>query len=1127
MHKRLWCRLLKWAGIALGCLALLMVLLITGVILVLSPDRLTPLASDISSRYLNGVAEARRVELTFWSSFPEVRVEVDSLVLISHALKSLPDNIRAEIPSSSDTLLKAAHFSGGINLPALTLGKVQLYDIVIDRPEANIVRVDSALANYNIVPPSDDTTKTVIPPISINRFVIAGDAPLRYVSLADSTDIRLSLQSTLIDSEQLPRYSVWFEAGGSGKLTPELKVPEVQLGLNGRIDWSQEEMYRLALHDMNISADSVGLTVDASVDFERQPVINSLKATGTNIKASSLISLLSSLSTEIPAELRDIDTDLTIGLKAELISPYILTDTLLPQVQAAFTLDCSRLNYDRLRLLGLNADAEVMFDGQNPDNSVVTINDLSVKGRSIAFAVNGVITRPMTDPMIDGVFDGSFNFGTLPAKFLHRLPFIASGKLTGHTTVKMRMSDLHPHRFHKIKAEGNLTLTDMTFAMRDSSTLASTPRARLDFGTSTSHTAGDVRIDSLLRVTITSDTLFFYGQGMRLEGKDIDLRAASRNTAASADTSKINPIGFALRAANVTLRSDSDSMRVVFRDAHARATLQRYEGHDRAPLLNIDVNAGRLRYVDPVSRISLSNVHGDMAIHPRGTGHRPRRVRNDSARVRSLIIDDKNGRENIDFDIDKSFLSLLRRWQAHGNIAATRGRLLTPYFPVRNILRNVDVEFSTDSVVLRNLSYRMGKSDFLINGTISNIARALTSRRGSPLKVDFTIKSDTLDINNITSALMAGAAYSKKVEARGREYIADSEDDDAMQHTINRHASDTARAAFIVPSNIDAQLKLEAQNVLFADIWFQRMKGNIAVHDGAVHLDRLAGYTPMGAMDLTALYSAPIPTDLRFAAGIVVRELQIHQFLRMLPELDSILPLLNEVSGIITADAAMSTELDSMMNIKFHTLNMVLKLEGDSLALIDNHTFRTISKWLMFKHKDRNVIDHMQVELMVKDSRLNLFPFVFDLDRYRIGVSGSNTLNMDLDYRIAVLKSPLPFKFGITIKGRPGHLKFGLGKARFDENAVTSRRELTDTARINLIEEIAKVFKFGVKNGHHTKLMLEAPKISASEFSVADTLTHADSLIFIQGGAIEGPAAPPFPFGDNAEQKKSKKKRKK
>lgn len=132
---------------------------------------------------------------------------------------------------------------------------------------------------------------------------------------------------------------------------------------------------------------------------------------------------------------------------------------------------------------------------------------------------------------------------------------------------------------------------------------------------------------------------------------------------------------------------------------------------------------------------------------------------------------------------------------------------------------------------------------------------------------------------------------------------------------------------------------------------------------------------------------------------------------------------------------------------------------------------------------------------------------------------------MDLDYHVAVLKSPLPFKFGVNIKGKPGHLKFRLGRANFNENRVAFSHQLTDTLRMNLVNEIKEVFQFGARNGKRTRLLMESPKYAEGEFSVADTLTHADSVIFIQGGAIEGPPVPPFPMEEFPKDKKDKKKR--
>ena len=139
---------------------------------------------------------------------------------------------------------------------------------------------------------------------------------------------------------------------------------------------------------------------------------------------------------------------------------------------------------------------------------------------------------------------------------------------------------------------------------------------------------------------------------------------------------------------------------------------------------------------------------------------------------------------------------------------------------------------------------------------------------------------------------------------------------------------------------------------------------------------------------MTALYSAPTVDDIRFAGGIVIRRLDLKEFLSMIPEIDTIIPMLKSMEGIITAECAMTTKLDSMMNLEMHTLDMALKLTGDSLVLLDSETFRKISKWLLFKNKKRNMIDSMSVELAVRDNRLQLYPFMVSLDRYRFGISG-------------------------------------------------------------------------------------------------------------------------------------------
>ena len=240
-------------------------------------------------------------------------------------------------------------------------------------------------------------------------------------------------------------------------------------------------------------------------------------------------------------------------------------------------------------------------------------------------------------------------------------------------------------------------------------------------------------------------------------------------------------------------------------------------------------------------------------------------------------------------------------------------------------------------------------------------------------------------------------------------------------------------ATLVIPSNVEANINVKANNIAYSNLMFRDFKGRLNVYKGAINLEQLTAATNVGGIDLNALYSAPSKEDASFAFGLGIKDFHIKQFLELVPAIDSLMPLLYGIDGIINANIAATTRISDGMNIDIPTLKAALKLSGDSLVLIDEATFKKIGKWLMFKHKEKNVIDSMNVEMIVQNSQLEMFPFIFDIDRYRLGVMGTNDMAMNLKYHIAVLKSPLPFKFGINISGNVDDMKIRLGKAKFNE----------------------------------------------------------------------------------------------
>ncbi len=1157
-------RILIWTGVTASVLIALIVIAITLVVWTLTPDRLTPLVNRYASEYLLADVNARRVELTFWHTFPRFTVEVDTLHVTSRALRTLPDSVRATLPSDADSLLRVNGFRGSINLASLMKGDIALYDVDINGTDINLVQADSVSANYLIMPPSEPEPekkeKTGLPDISINSFTITGGLRVRYRIPADSIDCYVGLSDASIKDEPetgKPLYRL--SVGGDAMMAMEtLHLRNLPFSIDGKISWQSSRPMDIDLSDFRLVTGKILTEFSTHIDMTEGLAVRTFKA---RIPEALISDAMELLPEEHRKPLSGLDTDMSVEMEVELLKPYIHGSKELPSVNAKFKADASKVVFDRLNLSKIQADIEAFVDLAKPDASKITVNRLAAAGKAMDFTLEGKVSTPVSDPAVDARFDGTLTIQNLPSQLLSKLPCAVRGTIRGLADIKTRLSYLTPKKFHKAKIDGTIDLDDFRMAMTDGSMESYLRHAELKFGSSSSVTIKSHVIDSMLTASLNIDTIAVSTPGLALSGTVLKAGVGIRNLASSTDTTQINPIGFDITAHRLHLRSDSDSIRLHLADSRIAATLMRYEGNGCSPLLKALVKSGAMFYGDRFNRAMLRDSEADFMLHPKALPvmSKRRQARFDSiaarhpeltadsimglmrAQTRKAMADydrSRMGREDIKVELDNSVHTLLRRWNASGHLRAGRVRVFTPYFPTRNSLSDLNLSFSTDSVVLRDTRLRLGQSDFTLNGSIHNITRALTSRHGSPFIMEFDVSSDTININQLTATMIRGAAFADKISEGTAKGLSDTDSEELLQAELDKAAADSTRLAVLVPSNINARFNLKAKHVLYADLWLHGLDGLMEVYDGAVNLDRLFASTNIGAVNFSALYSAPTVNNLSIATAMRIKRLNLRSVLDMMPEVDSLLPLLGEVRGIVDAELALTSGLDSMMNLKLETLNLALKISGDSLQLLDNETFRTIAKWMLFKKKDRNMIDHMDVELAIHDGYIDLYPFIFDMDRYRIGVRGSNDAAFNLNYHVAVIKSPIPFKFGINIKGTPDKMKIRLGKARINEKTVAESRRITDTVRVNLIKEIAKVFRSGVRatGSRGLKLKDNRPAGSGSgsaPMELADNFSHADSVALIQQGLIEKPAgfimpgdtiAAPDQKADKPRKRKKKKK---
>ena len=1136
--KPLWRKLLKAAAWIVGVVLLLMVLTLGGIVWILTPQKLTPLIEKTANGYIDGRLNLSRAELTVWKTFPHLYIDIDSLTLTGNAFNSLDPAQRESLPVYADTIATVDRFHGGVNVMALLIGKIRLYDVELKSMQLNAVVYDSVTANYNIVPPSADDnpeSATSIPDITINRFDIIDALDVRYFSAADSIDVALRLSNSRLKGND-PGYDITMDSRLSAMISPDINIDSLRVGINGRLNWQHDRPQELELKDFTLAVNELSTRFDSRLKLWDEFTVDDLDLTVTPFSpAQALASIPAQWRPQLPA----FDTDMSIAMTAKLAKPYIPATDSLPSMTV--TVDIPRCSgyYDKYHWDALSLEAEANVNGDDIDKSVVTVKSLTASADGVKLSLNGTATALMTDPAVDADITASADFNRIAKAMKSDIPGTIAGKLDIDTHVKMQLSHLNKNSFHNMLLNGTLTLKEFDYDSPDTDTHIYTHLSEFKLGTNESFVRDTNRVDSLLTASVSIDTAAFTGRGVSLFARSLKLGAGCSNNSSSSDTTVVTPIGATFRAEYINFLSSDDSTKVRLNNIRAYAALKRYEGQARVPQLGMNIATEQAQYADRYNRLILRDGQFNISAHLRQTPvvNRRLKMRYDSLRAQhptlstdSIIammrqMSSRNSRhdyETLDLTVGTSMQRLLRQWDVKGSIKAKRGGMFTPFFPVRNRLSNVVLEFTTDSVTLDSVRYDVGRSDFLISGKLRNIRRAFSS--GGTLQADLNVTSDSLNVNEIVQAAYAGSAFAEKA-GEGVVTTATVDNTGQLDSLASAAAASGETSALLVPTNLRANISVKARNIIYSDVAMHDFNGELIVNRGAINLRDLSASSDIGSARLTALYSAPRKSDIRFGMGLVLNGVNVHQFLNMMPAVDSLMPLLNSFEGIIDADIAATADIDSLMNIELPSLEAAIKLSGRDLVLLDAETFRTLSKWLMFKDKKVNRIASMDVEMLVENSTVEMFPFVFDFDRYRLAVMGSNDLALNYKYHISVLKSPLPFKFGLNISGNADKMKIRLGGAKYKPNQSGERIAIVDTTRINLMREIERVFRRGTNAARVGRLNVSRRPEAINFSAEGDTISHADSLIFIKEGLIPAPPKPePIPDEQKDNKKKSRKK---
>ena len=1068
-------RVAKWIGIALGILVGLPLLLLVALTLWLTPQRLTSLVNKEGSRYLNADIRAEDVDYTLWSTFPRFKITTGEIRIISRTLDSISPSILRQLPDSAKFLGGLKSFTGEINVVDLFMNRYVIHDVSVDGLHLNLVAYNDSINNYNIIPTGGSGLKKV-PYISAEKIQLKNPGTLAYTSVASATSASVNL-----DSLNLMRK----HGRGVEKNTYDLQIKGIVTATSAGLEILKDFPFSLG-GDLRLRFDPFGVALsDYSIDLgELKSQLTMSLGVGDDprletfeykISDVSLTGLLGYIPKEFVPSLQGLEADVQVSASARLLSAWSLSSDTFPSVEVDFRIPEGDVSYTMAMsptTSGSSAgsstryatytlrhgpiDALFVFDGENPDESYMQVKefDITTDGVEVGVGVKvtGLTSRPLVATTLDVQADVARTLRLLP----FTPPVTAGGAVAMHSDISFSVASLSKEAFAQglenvvinadVKAD-NLHLNAPSLGLQGS---VDNLNLTLSETTDQFNSAGLYNPKVNITGTVASTSLSLPGGGSAKVG---GLSFATQTGYSGMLTPQMVTAGLPIaikgelqnvRYSDPASRTFVSAPKLLFSDRLSKRT-----GDPALDLLSdgialqspaIDLSSGknslRIHNLDLTARLSMRDTTAGSSANVAAADIK---AVADSRAATGL----PHTPELISFEAPAGLRQFMESYALHARLKTGMIDILTPGLRHDNYLANIDLSVNEDDVRLDNVDVMIKRTRGNIKANLGNLRSFLLNpaSEDNPLIADLTVDVDTVNINALARAY---------VESKG-----------GMEH-IPRHDTVTASdsVALIVPKNLRVRVDLSADEILYTNLDLDRLRAKIDMHDGMVDIPNLGLVTSFGGADLNVRYDSRSLDDLSLNLGLNLNELNIVRMLKKFPSFTRMMPELKNVSGSISAGVTCSTDIFPDMYINMPSVVADAEVEGRKLIVKQSPFIRKITRMMLIESGDPIHIRDMNIHASIHDNLLQLDPFYFQFDRYKLRMVGVNNFNGDLYYHIGVEKSPVPFPFSVNIEGEFHHPKLRFGGGRYDTaHAERITSQIQEENNMNMVLILRKLLR--------------------------------------------------------------------
>ncbi|TVR42995.1 MAG: AsmA family protein [Bacteroidia bacterium] len=1002
-------RIIKILLISLGSL-LLLLLIASSILLwiIFTPERLTPIVQRQADKHIPYQTEIGKVELTFFSTFPQLALRVNNITVISPS---------TEAPS--DTLMKAGTIDCVIDARALWKDKDLIVNsFLVSDASVNLFTDSLGMSNFALLAEAFAADPEPSPD-SEWMFINLEDITLKnldvsYIDLAANIHTNIqglhaklkgtldtNILNALLNVDQA-RVSFAFDGETYLYDNPvKLHIPVfADLGLQSfetsEAHVSINNLDFLVSGEIRNASGDEGFVTDLTYRFSSLPIEE----------------ILQMIPDQYIAFLGEFDADGKVDSEGKIAGP--LSAAKLPAIDMAFRIHQGALVHEWIPfpLHRINGALDLAIEWTSPPKSSMTIRHLEARTPVSAYRTRGKMDNLFGDIYFDLLTNADVKLDELLAFIPENPGFFLKGRATGNIHSAFNLSQAMHMELEKMHLSGSANLTGLEIVY--DTLLVSAPEAGLEFSLPGK---GSPATRSFATTQISSKQI-------HVSGTDA-FQASLTNASVALEMSDVRDTG---RTPDVAC---------TFNIGHISAMMD---------TMYVDVGSSSgLFYMFPSPEmVTRPEMKIDFTGNTLETG-----IGREKFKAKNLII-----KTEIKNDTEQEDVFL--QWLTTGFAEFTDGYVTISALPYPLEVPALKLDFDPESFQIHTSRFVLDQSDFSLSGAFNNV---LSFFRGdSLLRGDFRFESVNTDLAQLMS-LTSGIGIEEEEVARA---ATNPQSDNAGNGGQDNPGSDTPgnpsgsnknngfQGPYMVPQGMDIEISANVKQATFGPDTITNIIGDVRISDGILVFDRITFTTPAADMQLTAMYRTPRKNHLYLGIDYHMFDIDIGRLLDMIPDIDTLMPMLRSFEGAGEFHIAVETYLDSLYNIKKSTLRGASSIRGKDLVLMDGETFTEIAKTLRFSKKAENRVDSLSAEFTIFREEIDVYPFLIVMDRYKAVVGGRHNFDMSFNYHISVVESPLPLRFGVDVTGTMGNLRYRPTSARYAEFYRPVQRRVVENYQMEL-----------------------------------------------------------------------------